>query len=258
MKIDSLSSELVQENFLSEIIYFNEIDSTNLYCKSNEIPDNTLILTSFQKKGIGRFGRKWESKPNDNLTFSLVKNFNIGNSDIHLVNFYSTYILYETFKKLYKGSGFKINLKWPNDVLMNNKKVAGLLLDVSDLKSEVKKFIIGIGVNVNQKEFPESISHKATSIYNETGEKQELEKLIEQFIKNFYSYLNLIRNKEELMEKWKSAAGMNNKKIKFKIMKDDKEFSATVLDIENDGGLKLQTDDGEIKKYYSGELSLVN
>jgi BirA family biotin operon repressor/biotin-[acetyl-CoA-carboxylase] ligase len=259
LNIDVLKKDLVADGFLHDVIYFKEIDSTQQYAKSpqNRCRNDTLIITSHQKKGVGRFGREWESMPDENLTFSLVKHFEIKIDEIHLVNFYSTFILYDTLRKMYSASGLTINLKWPNDVLINNKKAAGFLLDVSDLKNELKKFVIGAGINVNQENFSERISYKATSLMNELNERQSTGEILKNYILNFYSNFSLIENKEELMNKWRSAAGIKGKKILFKIVADSSEVPATVLDIDHDGGLKVMFEDGKKSKYYSGEISMV-
>ncbi|MDQ3021913.1 MAG: biotin--[acetyl-CoA-carboxylase] ligase [Bacteroidota bacterium] len=258
MDLNLLNKELLKENLLSKIIYFDKLESTNKYAKENNLDDNTLVITSHQTGGIGRFGRPWESLPGKNLTFSIVKRFDIGIDEIHLVNFYSSYILYETIKCFIPDNQRKsVTLKWPNDILFNEKKLAGFLLDVKDLKKDFKKFIIGTGLNINQKIFTPELNLKATSLLLEIKSEIRPEEFLIAFINFFFEKLSLIKNKEDLMRKWNSNSKIEGKKIIFKMLQDSHEQSATVLGIDNDGGLKLMFNDGIKSKFYSGEISLI-
>lgn len=261
MDLNLLNIKLIKENLLSKIIYFDELESTNKYAKENKLSDDTLIITAHQINGTGRFGRKWNSTPDKNLTFTLVKCFKIRIDEIHLVNFYSSFILCETLKIFTAGNEFDkdfgVTLKWPNDIMLNRKKVAGFLLDVRDLNNELKKFIIGIGINVNQEAFQEEINKKATSLILEMKTEIKCEALLIQFIKNFYDGLYLLKNKNELMKSWNLNSNISGKQIKFKKIEDDTEQDATAVNIDNDGGLKVKFSDGKVKKYFSGEISII-
>jgi len=256
-----LKSQLVNKNLLNELIYFEELDSTNAYSKKNDLHDNTLVITSYQTQGTGRFGKTWRSSKNENLTFTLIKCFKIRVDEIQLINFYSSYILFLTLTNYFEDfkdkKDFDVILKWPNDILLNNRKVAGILLDVKDLKQEVKKFIIGIGLNVNQENFSEDIFCKATSLINITKTEIDLEKLLIMFVNLFYEKLYLIRTKNELMNLWIAKSKIKNKQIEFKQLEDDKEVRATVINIDNDGSLRVKLYDGRVVKYFSGEIRLV-
>ncbi|MEP7146725.1 MAG: biotin--[acetyl-CoA-carboxylase] ligase [bacterium] len=257
MDVKFLNSELVRAELLTKIIYFEKLNSTTYYAKKNKTEADTLILTSNQTKGIGRFNRIWHSIPQKNLTFSLTKSLVLPIDKIHLINFYTSYILFETLKNfLSKFSNLDFSLKWPNDILLNGKKISGLLLEINNLKYDLKNFIIGIGINVNQENFSNELILKATSLKKEIGIEVNSEMLLINFVKNFYSQLSLIKKEEVLMKKWISNTNIIGKKINFKVMDDDIALSAMVTDIDFDGGLKLKLDDGGIKKFYSGEISL--
>jgi BirA family biotin operon repressor/biotin-[acetyl-CoA-carboxylase] ligase len=258
LNVELLNNELVKNSLLNYIVHFEEVDSTNKYTKENNLPSDGIVITSFQKDGKGRFGRKWIAASDEDLTFTLVKSFKISVDNIHLVNFYTSYILSETLKNfLEKYPEAKINLKWPNDVLLNGKKICGILLDVSGLNNEEKRFIIGIGLNVNKKNIPDEISHKATSLSNETKRKHEIEQLLISFIKNFYDNLHLINLRGELMSLWKLNSKLVGKRVKFLVVADSKEEEATIEDIEEDGSLKVILENGETKNFYSGEITFV-
>lgn len=259
MDLNLLNDKLVNKNSLSKIIYFEKLDSTNVYAKQNNLDDNTLVITSYQANGIGRFNRLWKSTPHDNLTFSLIKYFRLGIEEIHFVNFYSSYILCNMLKfEISHYKNIEISLKWPNDILLNGKKIAGILLDVSHLKKDYKKFIIGIGINVNQKDFSSDIMHKATSLSNEIDFEISLEQLLIRFIENFYSRLNFIDSKEELMKLWILDSHIKGKKVNFKKVEDDTEQEAVIMNLDNDGGLQMKFNNGNISKFYSGEINFIS
>jgi BirA family biotin operon repressor/biotin-[acetyl-CoA-carboxylase] ligase len=239
-------------------VHFDELDSTNKYAKENNLPPDGIVITSYQKEGKGRFGRKWIAGYDEDLTFSLVKKFRISVDNIHLINFYTSYILSETLKKvLSKNNDAHLTLKWPNDILLNRKKICGILLEISGLNEEEKNFIIGIGLNVNKTEIPEDISHKATSLSIETRAKHEIENILIDFIRNFYANMHLIDIRGELMSAWKLNSELIGKKVKFLIVADSHEEEAEVLDIAEDGALRVKLANGEVKNFYSGEITFV-
>ncbi|MEO8664442.1 MAG: biotin--[acetyl-CoA-carboxylase] ligase [Ignavibacteria bacterium] len=257
MDAELLNSELVRDDLLKQIIYFEESGSTNEFAKKNKTGPDTLIIASSQTNGTGRFNRHWHSSPGKDLTFTITKNLNLPVDEIHLINFYSSYILFHTLKFFFIGSpDLSFSLKWPNDILLNGKKISGLLLEIINLKNEIKNFIIGIGINVNPDHFPDELGSKATSLKIESGREIIREKLLIEFIRNFYLQLSLVHKKEILMKEWISNTDIIGKKIDFRMMNDDVMRSATVISIDFDGALKLKFTDGGIKKHYSGEISL--
>ena len=117
MDAELLNNELVKGSLLNYVIRFEELDSTNKYAKENNLPSDGIVITSSQTEGKGRFGRKWAASTDEDLTFSLVKKFKISVDNIHLVNFYTSYVLSLTLKDfLSSNKNLHIHLKWPNDV----------------------------------------------------------------------------------------------------------------------------------------------
>lgn len=256
MNAEILNKELVKESLLNYVVHFEELDSTNKYAKENNLPPDGIVITSFQKEGKGRFGRKWIAAYDEDLTFSLIKKFKISVDNIHLVNFYTSYILSETLKS-FLPDDVHLTLKWPNDILLNSKKICGILLEISGLSEPEKKFIIGIGLNVNKSEIPGEISHKATSLANETKQKHEIENILIEFVRNFYANMHLIDIRGELMSVWKMNSELIGKKVKFIVVADSAEEEAEILDIEEDGSLKVALSNGEVKNFYSGEITFI-
>lgn len=260
MNKDKLTEKLVGKNLLNEFIFLDEVDSTNKYAKDNyhNLPDNTLILASYQTKGKGRFDRIWESGKNDNLTFTILKKFEIDIDKLHLVNFYTSYILFLTLNKtLSEINDLTPVLKWPNDILLNRKKIAGILLEIKNMNSENKLFIIGVGLNVNQENFSDNVNSNATSLKKETGIIPDKEKILEDFIYRFYDNTYLISDSSRLLELWKSNSLIGENPIYFRQYSDDAERKGTAVNIDNDGGLVIRFEDGSLKKYFSGEIRIM-
>ncbi len=257
MILNLLKDELINSYHLSCLIYFKELPSTNKFAKDLPVSNDVLILTDHQTSGNGRFGRKWVSSSGCDLAFSIVKKFDLGIDSLHIVNFYSSYTMILTLSELFGSSSNKFTLKWPNDILLNGKKVCGILLEVQDLNVQVKKFIIGLGVNINSNNFSDEIAKKATSLLASTGKIQSREDILIKFVSNFYKNIKFISQPDKLMVFWKDLTEVIGKKINFKIVEDSEEISAVAENIETDGGLKVKMQNGESKVFYSGEITFV-
>ncbi|MDZ4711899.1 MAG: biotin--[acetyl-CoA-carboxylase] ligase [bacterium] len=256
MDISLIRKELLSKDLLSEIIYFEETPSTNNYANQNSEGNDKLILTSNQTSGRGRFSRQWISTPGKDLTFTIIKNLKLKNDEIHLVNFYTSYILYLTLKECLSESSAVIGLKWPNDILMNAKKVAGILSEVKHLKNDTKKFIIGAGINVNSTQLSPEIKSKATSILIGTGTAIKIETLLIHFIKLFYKNLLMINSGKELMSRWSFVSGMEGIEINFLRDGSEDHIAAKVIGIEPDGSLSIRSSSGKTENYFTGEISI--
>lgn len=257
MNVQHLRNELISADKLSCIIYFEEIASTNKYAKELSDIDDALILADHQSAGTGRFGRIWESSQGKDLIFSLIKKFGITIDNIHLVNFYSSYIMFLTLKEILADTNIELILKWPNDILLNGKKVCGILLDVQELNEPEKKFIIGMGVNVNSKSFNEEINFKAISLNQNSESKISREEILIMFVNNFYKYISYVDDGEKLMSLWKKNTKIIGKKVNFKMLADGENILAEVIDIGSDGGLRVKIDETLEKTFYSGEITFV-
>lgn len=225
----------------------DEIGSTNSYAKSVCLRDGIIVVAEHQSAGRGRFQRCWFSDKGKNALFTIVKNLDVEVYNTFLVNFYTSYIIIETLKD-YVGNSSALSVKWPNDVLISSKKVAGVLSEISD-----GKFIIGVGINVNQNHFPEELQHRATSLFLEDGRETPVEEVIISFAKKFVTMLNLLKMPDEVMKRWRSNFHYLGKVVTYSVYGTDNRL-AVVIDIDNDGALVVN-EGGIIKKYYSGEIT---
>ena len=129
LNINLIRERLEGKTFINEIYYRAEIDSTSSFAKQSP-RDNLLVLADYQTKGKGRYDRNWESEKGSNLMFSVKKKFSIKNSETPYINFYFTYHIYCAIKSYLEKNNIDelpLYIKWPNDILIDEKKVVGIL-----------------------------------------------------------------------------------------------------------------------------------
>lgn len=170
-------------------IFLENIDSTNLWAKTNieELEDKTIVFAGAQTQGRGRLQRKWVDLGKGNLFMSIVlkpdKNYE------HYANL--TQYLSVTLCKTLEEYGIKPEIKWPNDVLVNGKKIAGILAETSVKGTKFKGLVLGIGVNLNaqEKDFSK-IDKKVTSLNLEVGETIDMVEFKNKLVTNFFKDYN--------------------------------------------------------------------
>jgi BirA family transcriptional regulator, biotin operon repressor / biotin---[acetyl-CoA-carboxylase] ligase len=164
--------------------FFHELDSTNDFAKENLedlmplLPG--VIAAEFQKEGKGQLDREWESEPGKNLLASVMLKPGFALAEgLFRVNYILTFSLIRTFRELYN---LEASLKWPNDIFVGNKKIAGILAENTISGEKITTVIGGIGVNINQS-FAQNKEFSATSIFDETGKEIEPYKFLSDFLK---------------------------------------------------------------------------
>ena len=230
-------------------IHFTEIDSTNLYLKKHyaELDDLDIVDAKHQSAGRGRMARVWEDSSGENLLFSvLIKDKNLF-PEFSSLSLLAASSIMNTIKSLGING---VSVKWPNDVMVNDKKICGILLESVSFGSEIEALIIGIGLNVNQNEFDE-LPH-ATSIYIEAKKGYEIgafSELVYTNIRNDIlmfkmgdrSYLENIRNANYLTCQYVDFVyNDENKRGYVKGIDDDNKL---IIDVE---GTELHLSSGEV------------
>jgi BirA family biotin operon repressor/biotin-[acetyl-CoA-carboxylase] ligase len=187
-----------------------------------------------------------------NLTFSvLILNEDFLKGNINLINFSAALAVAVSIENLYQ---LKTELKWPNDVLVNKKKIAGLLLESSSQGNKIEKLVVGVGVNVNQTLFQGTFNIEPTSIKTETGQNAEREKLLAEILNNFEEFLNKIpSNPSFIIKDWKSKCDMIGEKIS--VTEDETTKYGIFEDIDENGYLLLKVKN-KIEKIHFGDVSL--
>ena len=227
-------------------IHFETIDSTNTYLKENyEKLDNfTFVSADFQSAGRGRNNRNWKSEKGENLLFSLLI------KDKALIDKFSSLSVISAFSIIKALNLEHLSIKWPNDIYYKDSKLCGILLEAVT-RNEIECLIIGIGLNVNQREFVGEYKRTPTSLYQITNQSQDIrllkDKIFNQIYSDFmkvkegYDFYNDIKEYDYLKDR-KVYAEINNEVQQIKVIGIDKDYSLKVL---NDNEL-INLSSGEV------------
>lgn len=246
-----LETSKIGRNF----IFADEIESTNSYLldKENKIDIfGTVLLAEKQTQGRGRFNREWNSAHGQNLTFSIfIKPSAQLTNKLNLLNLGTSLVVSQTIDNLFQ---VKTELKWPNDVLINKKKVSGILLESVSTSNVISRLVVGIGINVNQTSFPGEYNIPPTSIKFEYGQQIEREKLLAELLNNFEEMLKKIEDEpDSIIKEWRRNCRMIGEKIS--ISQLDKIRYGVFEDIDDEGFLLLKTEN-KIEKISFGDVSV--
>ena len=214
-------------------IHFETIDSTNTYLKENyEKLDNfTFVSADFQSAGRGRNNRNWKSEKGENLLFSLLI------KDKALIDKFSSLSVISAFSIIKALNLEHLSIKWPNDIYYKDSKLCGILLEAVT-RNEIECLIIGIGLNVNQREFVGEYKRTPASLYQITNKSQDMrllkDKIFNQIyydftkVKEGYDFYNDIKEYDYLKDR-KVYAEINNEVQQIKVLGIDSDYSLKVL-----------------------------
>jgi BirA family biotin operon repressor/biotin-[acetyl-CoA-carboxylase] ligase len=254
---EHITSNLGTTIFGRRIISFKSIKSTMDYAKSlaeRDEPEGTVVIADYQSKGRGRFGRVWMSEPGKNILMSIIIRPSIPLEKFGLISFLSAVSVAEAIEKI---ANVKVNTKWPNDLLINGRKVSGILMEASITADKGDFVILGIGVNVNQEEFPKEIKNYATSLLIETGKYYDRVVLLQEILRSLesnYLKINQTHDFTEIMKKWKEKCSMLGKEIT--LIHAGKTINGTAVDVDSKGFLRLKVGESTIS-LSSGEVTIV-
>ena len=227
-------------------LHFKEIDSTNSYLKSTYrlLDDFTFASADYQSQGKGREDRVWQSQSGMNLMFSfLVKN----DSLIKQSSFLSIMTAIEIAKEIERLGINVVSIKWPNDVLINDKKACGILLE-----GQIPEYlVIGVGLNVNQKEFPDGLRRPATSLSLELGNDIDINELSNRVFNNIVNNFSK-PNIDEYLSYFREHNYLQNKRVR--VLINNEPFIGEVVGVDDSFCLQilsrdmlLHIDSGEIE-----------
>lgn len=238
------------------IIYFDSIESTNTYAKQEikNLANGTIVISEEQLEGKGRRGRGWNSPKGTGLWLSLVLKPEIPPREgIKMTQVAAAAVC----KSIRKITGLDALIKWPNDIVVNGRKVCGILTEMAGELNQVSYIIIGIGINVNMDSFPGEIEKKATSLYIEGRRKFDRRKLLVHILEEFEilydSYMENLDLKESLyiVRKYSALLGKS-----IRLVQARQEELVKAIDINEEGLLLVELEDGRKKLVSSGEVSI--
>lgn len=251
---DMLHTKYIGRN----IIHYDSIKCTNDLAKelaAKGAEEGTVVIAEEQTSGRGRFRREWVSAKHKSIIMSIILRPDTNPSSIYQI----TQIAAAAVGKAVENLNIKVGIKWPNDIMVNWKKVCGILTEASGEVDRVNYVIPGIGINVNQEssDFPEEVSNKATSLRIEKNEYISRKLLLCDFFKIFeelYDEFKYNENAESSIEYCTQKSILIGKRIQVERKKE--MIIAEVLEIASDGSLIVQYENGKKDKLISGEVSL--
>lgn len=252
-------SDKLNTSFLGRNLhYYKTIDSTNNKAKelaSQGAVDGTVLVSEEQTAGRGRLGRQFVSPKFKGIWTSFILRPAIEPIKATKLTQIAAASAYLTFKEL----GIDSSIKWPNDIILDGKKVCGILTELNCELNEINYLVVGIGINVNLDicDFPEEIHKIATSLKISSGKEIDRKALLAALLNNFEKlYLEFINNDDssgplEICKKHSAVIGKD-----IKLVRKNEYFNATAIDIDDDGNLVVRYPNGEISTVFSGEVSV--
>lgn len=240
-----------------EVYYYNITDSTNIRAKQlgeEGAPHGTLVTADQQSAGRGRRGRGWESPPGCSVYMSILLRPDIPPVKAPMLTLVMALSVAGSLKDC---TGLDVQIKWPNDIILNGKKLVGILTEMSTEIDYINHVVIGVGINVNMEYLPEGIRDKATSLRLATGHVVRRSELIASTMKQFERYYGLFlesRNLESMREEYNQLLVNRGKEVR--ILGGKEEYNAVALGINSEGELLVRREDGSEEAVFAGEVSV--
>ena len=233
-------------------IWLDSIDSTNTEALRNlaQYPDGTVLAAREQTAGRGQRGNTWFSEPGKNLTFSIILKWEPGRmqaADAHWLN----YVISEAIAVFLQGSGVEASIKWPNDIYVGSRKICGILIENLLDGPCVKASVIGVGLNINQQDFPQLAN--ATSLACSTGRQYRLEPCLEQLLAIFERLLPSLSTESlrtGLFERYSTRLFRKGRRARYHDYLTDEEYWGLLEGVEPDGRLRILDLDTRQDRYY--------
>lgn len=251
-----ITSVLQTERLGRNIKFLEEVDSTN-----NEIrrmaesgaPDGTLAIAEIQTAGKGRRGRSWTSPKGSGIWMSFLLRPDFAPEYASMLTLVTAMAVEKAIRQ---ETGLDCQIKWPNDIVLDGKKICGILTEMSTEEDSIRYVVVGIGINVNTRDFPEEIRKTATSLAIESGHSVRRAPLAagvlrawEDFYETFKKTLDLSLLKEEYNSR------LINMGREVRVLAPKGDYVGTSYGITDTGELIVETD-GERREVMSGEVSV--
>ena len=238
---------------------YRETDSTNdvaLARAAEGAPEGAVVLAEAQRRGRGRFHRKWLSPPAANILASVILRPDCHPSLVSQLVIAAAVAVAETLRSLHD---LDAHIKWPNDVCVGTRKVAGILAELSAEAEQIKHAVIGIGLNVNMApaEIPKAIRATATSVRIELGHEVSRLDTLGELLVHFERWYDQWRRDGFAPVKARWAALSSSLGRRVEIVSGTAKITGLVADLDDDGGLMLRLDSGLVRKVASGDMTVV-
>lgn len=239
------------------LVYLDEVDSTNNYARKlaeDGAPHGTLVVADYQNGGKGRRGRTWVMPHGKAIAMSLIVHPDIRPEKASMMTLVIGMAAAKAIKNI---TGLDAGIKWPNDVVIDGRKISGILTEMSAEMDAIHYVVIGIGINANFTELPEEIKETATSLQLQLGHPVDRGAVICGVMKEFEEYYEKFMEKESmelLIEEYHQMLVNLNRQVC--VLEPGNEYSGIARGIDKTGQLLVEKERGEIVPVYAGEVSV--
>jgi len=261
---DSIEKRMKTKWFGKKVVYYDEIDSTNALAKKLGRQADThgmLVIAEHQNAGRGRLGRSWSSPGGSGIWMTVVLKPQMHPAHAAMLTIVAALAVNKGIQQL---TGLDSLIKWPNDIVVNGKKVCGILTEMNTINENLECVVIGIGINVNCEFLSENISATATSLYSENGKifnRVDLIVDIMEYLEQYYEIFMKTETLKDLIYEYNQA--LVNMKRQVRILEHNFEYEGIALGIDETGALLVKIETLEkgvvnttVKAIVAGEVSV--
>lgn len=257
LNVELICNGLGQSMFSTKIVFHRSLDSTNILAKelaTKGSPEGTIVLTEEQTRGMGRMGRRWLSPGYVNLLFSILLYPNIKPDQIFVL---TMTLALATIEAIKERSGLTPRIKWPNDLYVDRRKLAGILAEFSLSHGRTEYVILGLGLNVNWNPNHEAdVTNPATSILQETGIILLRNDLLAGILRLFEDYYRdvLAGKIDDFYRRWNELSLIMGQEVEIQSAKE--RIRGTAIRIDKKGALVIKDNHDKEQKIISGDVSV--
>jgi BirA family biotin operon repressor/biotin-[acetyl-CoA-carboxylase] ligase len=237
------------------IHHYESIGSTNDQLKAMlDAPEFTGVTADEQTAGRGRRERSWHSAPGEGLYLSVLLRPEIAADKIPLLSLLAAVAVAETILS-FQISNLSLDIKWPNDVLVNDRKISGILIESTSVAHEAPRFVVGIGVNLNHSSFPPELSEMATSLKLEGGPQVDVPHFRNGLLDRLVFWYEELRHQRarKILQRWQELSSYAHGKSVV-VLFDHEELVGETVGLTESGALQLKTPGGELRTILAGEI----
>ena len=260
IKASEISKELDTKYIGKNLYVFNEVASTNTVAKflaMNDVENGSVVISEKQTAARGRLGKAWES-PLGGIWLSVILHPHVDFSKLPLITLATGVAVAKSLERIGIENA---EIKWPNDIMIHDKKVCGILTEAVTKFNIIENVIVGVGIDVNIdiSEFPEELQDGTTTISNELNKKEDENTLIRVFLEEFEKIGEVFLEDgiEEILKEWRKRSYTIGKIVEVRAP-FNKYYDAYVVGIGKEGALIVEKIDGTLEKVISGECIIKN
>ncbi len=241
--------------FVGPIHYFETLASTNDLAKelgARDAPEGTVVLAESQTRGRGRLGRDWSSPPGVGLYVSLLLRPALPPTELPQITLTAAVA---TVRAVQRVTGFAPGIKWPNDLLLDGRKLGGILTEMETESDRIRHLVVGLGLNVNNPAFPPELAEIATSLAQLAGVAFSRLHLLQAWLEEFEELYErfLVQEFAAILAEWKKHTVTLGRPVT--VRQGPRTIRGLALEVASDGALLVQTASGEVVRVTSGEIA---